>query len=858
MRSKIFPWVWPGLLGLVLGTSVATAGPTAGPATSPGGAKELCPVPDKATCLSKTIQGTYLDSACGKKHKAVCKPFVEEGLEKDRKFATAPKAKMLRAKGSNIPKDLREGKRIAYRAPKPGKLVHKPGTHSLARTKLTSPPPAVPVTVETAKKAHRNPAWDANGQKITSCAEYAYERHYDWSRFTDAAAACKGDENCVIDVAMLPATPGIADRKLKRRDGKNLAHQIIDFSGIALPKNVFYAAAAKFLYSGGPEGVPKTPELEQLKADLEKGWKYYGLCALGGPCKGVVKVGSRWGFHKQLHDANRDLSPAEFQEYKRRRDQLAHLLHAYDNASAPKMKLPAQAAAWVSPLEEMAQPIDQLNQLRIDSEKWSVPQTQKQGALDRDEIDAAPPVSVLGMAPTVKKASKAPLAKKSPAFPKDPCHKSNFEMPKGLPQIAPLACKIGHLIRAEYKRKLDGQKSCLDMDSKDCDWSPDMFLDDFVGGLPYLNAQQADEEECLAWTGDSLGSGGQPNIKAVEDLIKKNKAAVAEALEKLKSYDQGSTPVDPSTPGSPMVRKFGTDLGEAEAYGDKGMFAAGYDYALGWGIQPSALDTDKNDRVCQLGGWARGGFGVDAWLVGSEYEIIDGLASGVINGSLANDHAGPIANIGNKKGHVHAHLRVLGENVLDPPVDVPFSLHHTFSPESWQNSIDLPPGYKPSFTIMAGPVPISGAVWAEFFYGASFQFEADMNGTCDADNINFVGRAIFTPEMGVNGRAQVGIGIAGLLSAGIRGALNLVTIGVPVTNELKFMLMKVGDTLQPALRFSTKIGLSLGTLSGWLSLYIEFLIFEEEFELIRWSGLSTTIDLMPPTEVELPMSGMKL
>ena len=116
----------------------------------------------------------------------------------------------------------------------------------------------------------------------------------------------------------------------------------------------------------------------------------------------------------------------------------------------------------------------------------------------------------------------------------------------------------------------------------------------------------------------------------------------------------------------------------------------------------------------------------------------------------------------------------------------------------------------------------------------------------------------FTPQLGLDGRAQVGVGIAGLLSVGIRGALNLVTVGVPVTNELVTTIKNIEKfDAVPSLAFTTKIGLSLATLSGWLSLYLEFLFIEEEFEILRWNGISTVIDLMPPVTANLRIGGMK-
>ncbi|HWB73757.1 MAG TPA: hypothetical protein VG755_02355 [Nannocystaceae bacterium] len=876
-------WSWPAVLGLALATGVATAGPSAGPATPPGGATDLCPVPDKAMCLSVSpLKGAYLDSACGKKHKAVCKPFIEKGLESDKAFASAPSAKMLRPGETDMPEHVREGKRRAY---KPRTIVATKGTHLPARTGMTSPPPATPPKVDDVKNQYRVPAWFFNGDKVESCAEYAYKRYWDWTRFTDATAACKGDRNCIIDVAMLPAAPGIAERTLVRKDGTKLPPelQIATDENVALPKNLFYSLPTKFL-DFAPSLDPKRKA--EIAAAMGAGKQYYGLCKFGTSCRATVKVGSKWGFHKSLRNANKDLTDAEFQEYDRRKDKLAHLVGQYFALIAELSKPPAAGKkklvkGWVSPLEQFQHPMDRLQALpgqfaaaaakakamQLDEvPSPAAPSSRgQQGAVDVERLRRDPAADDQGASDAVVSLLAAPQAGAAGTpQAKKVCPPIGKVGKPNAGTLMAMQCHIGQALVIEYERKLAGHKSCLDVDDNDCDWSPRMFIEEFVATTPHLAAEAKDEEYCLAWTKNKLGpykKGGvnknaTKNIAAVDEYIAYKQAELAafnkddkQEKAKLQSYALGK--------GAHGL-KFGADLGEAEMYGDKAMFAAGYDYMLGWGVEPAKL---QGEEVCQLGGHARGGFGVDAWLVGNDIEIVDGLGAAAFNGSLnkdgKGDPTGPFGDIGNKKAYAHAHLRVLGVDVFEE-VDKQVELNATIAPEDWINRIDLPPGYKPSFTIMAGPVPISGAVWAEFFYGASFGIEGEVNGACDASKINFIGRGVFTPQLGVDGRAQVGVGIAGLLSVGIRGALNLVTVGVPVTNELVTTMKQIEDfDAVPSLKFTTKIGLSLATLSGWLSLYIEFLFFEEEFEILRWNGISTVIDLLPPVSANLRVGGMK-
>src|SRR5690349_16926769 len=97
------------LLALGLGIGAAVAAPTTAP---PGGAEPTasCPTPNKSKCLTKG----YLDSYCGQKHKAVCKPYVTDALKKHYEDSDAPKIKMLRPGRSQIPADVKQGKYEAY------------------------------------------------------------------------------------------------------------------------------------------------------------------------------------------------------------------------------------------------------------------------------------------------------------------------------------------------------------------------------------------------------------------------------------------------------------------------------------------------------------------------------------------------------------------------------------------------------------------------------------------------------------------------------------------------------------------------------------------------------------------------
>jgi hypothetical protein len=161
---------------------------------------------------------------------------------------------------------------------------------------------------------------------------------------------------------------------------------------------------------------------------------------------------------------------------------------------------------------------------------------------------------------------------------------------------------------------------------------------------------------------------------------------------------------------------------------------------------------------------------------------------------------------------------------------------------------------------MAGPVPITGAVWGEFAYGARLGVAPRASApTCDLNRMEFEAVTTFTPQLGLNGLAQVGVGISGLLSAGVRGMVNLVTVGVPLELSFGTSAERKGGTIQTELGFDLDVQLALATLSGWIAVYVEALFLEQEFVLFRWNGVGPeSISLLgAPLGVKLPLFVME-
>jgi hypothetical protein len=829
-------------------------------------ATEVCATPTKAQCKD----GKYLLSDCGQQHLTDCKATILAQAKADPARAKAPKSKMLKVGGSDIPGDLKDSVvRRSYTKPKKGKSIEVAGKNVLARSGLTKAP-GLALSYDAAANAHRNPEWDTNGEEIHSCQEYAYEELYDGMQYIDAVAACAGDYACEFRIAYLEQTPGIARRTLKRKDGKKLYTQISVDKVNSFPKNDMFTTMGNIAYAVDvvadgtkqPDGTytfTRTKEQDQLAKALSEGAKFYSYGCTSN-C-GKRKFKDEWGFHEKMNERNQ-LTDAEFAEYESRKAEFRELydawaasagegLHKLEKGVEKTNKMPALKKVMpidmvsADPMERIDTMTNRVNELGLQSVKARGALKNLPNVAGQPAMGAMAAVGVLA-APVAKRPT---VAKKQPSITVSRCSPLHWTQRSIDPNIADLAgggpasCRLADFLKAELARKAKGQKSCLDLSDDDCDWSPTTFHGRFVASFPYGDQLQGYEEDCTQWTGGTIDitaatSGKGSELVKAEKYIDKMQELVGDALEVVGGYHEGDTSVEGKN-----LWKLGRDYGDSEVHGDKDWFAAGYDYDLGWHIQP--LDLAGDQRICDFTGSAHGSFGADAWLIGSDKSVIDGSLYMTSNASNSG------------KSTMSAKLEVLGDQLFYVP-EATFTKAWTPKEEA-DSSVQIPSGWKPTFEFMAGPVPITGSVWGSLMYGATASADAKLASTtskCDADSIKFMVDGTVAPFFMVSGYAEVGVGVAGIASAGIRGMLNLVTVSLPFDAKLEAKTMSVMGNNQASVAFDASLSLLLSTLSGKISLYIEFLFASEEWELFSWSGLTDEIDLIDPAiHTELPAVG---
>lgn len=826
------PTIIVALAAVALGV-VAPA--VAAPTTPPIDPKKVCPLPGPELCAS-----TPTDSVCGKLHLEHCKALLGDTWKNNPARAGAEVRPMLRPNVEpDMPQNLRsDGRFYPY---KPTKALVRGDVRSLS----VMSPLIRAVSLKTAQKAkvgHRNPAWQADGSQVSSCEEWAYESIYDWGRFLDSAALCDGDASCVMDLAVMKATPGIVGRTLNRSDGVPLDPQLT-LARTAAPKNVMYSVAADWVYVDGKGKLAQTPELKAMEADLKKGHAYraFGGCTTVD-CKGAAEVyASEWDWHLKMREKLAKYSFEEREEFARRRAEFERLYAAWARAAGEELRKLAAATnqtprkkPWLDPGERMPwevllDPLERIGAVQR-FERATAAASPSRGRVNPPVLRAIPsPAPDWGLG-FVAPAPTLPLPKKDPLG-KEPLvlECGNAVGPAHL-KMGVLSCKLASFMREEWRRKQRGQLSCLDPANDACDWSPEMFRDRVMAlGEVYLNQQQERQDFCKR-----VLHGGPLTKQAVGAVQASLDALVGEvekARKALKSYTL------PKLPDSKGLR-FGADSGDADTWGDKSLFAAGYNYHFGWRVEPNEVSAvDK--RPCSLEGDTHNSVGLEAHVFKRRLE----LASAALDASANVDRS--------KKITLSASTRVLGVDLF--PAVKEDNITQLFETESPPLTKDTP---RASYTFMAGPVPIALAGWGQMSLGYRVDTRGDY-GACDPDKPRFALVSTFSPEAAADAVAQVGVGISGVASVGVRGALNLIRLGFPLTARFEVAMEKMNQLVTPTLKFDAGLAMTLATLAGRAALYIEFLLFEDEWEIFSWPGVGPhRIELMTLFDVKLPLTGM--
>ena len=920
------PLVYTTLLagaGLLLSAESASAGPAARPPRSAPAAKTTtaaprasavaptastgsCAAPTPAQCLSSA----YLGTACGRARFEDCKDAVVDALKQ--RGASLPKTTILRPNHTQIPADLR----TAGRTPGPSDAASDEAMVLYPGGKFPQVGANGPVSPNVAAKSVRNPAWEANGQKVQSCTEYGYEQIYDVGRFIDAAAACRGDGECVFQVAYRSQTPGIAKRTLRRKDGKPIPEQLAMPTG-HFPKNELFALSHFFsgnlsvkdlLYAaGGDEAkvlgdITPIPALEQA---LATGLLYYEIGGCSKACGNANRsFATAWDWHQKLHHLTRNVREAEHAEYLRRFARFRELVHLWEGSVHDEMaRIDSFSAShaiqlpWdlvskgyfdrINVIKELGPRIQSFrtgfakrhgnmkSKAHLPLQQIVAPQAPAQGkqirgALPSGVLAAPLPTSSMGPAPVGKPAAtKLPGASAPVAKPKA---KSSVVAPN-----AAQSAQVGSSALANWAQQLGS------MD-------------------PYLtNEERAEMQACGKARGPEFAFGGPISCQIGVFLRHewKRKEAGQKSCLDLSHADCDWRPAlfeqEVLTQVPLLDKQFeheqycvdytsaGVFAPEANNLGAAENILASNKAAIetAWReLEPYHAGTTQNG--VKLRGHAgqregagnkklfRAEFGYGAgWSVESRKKNAQGevcqLGGGIdaesdftvwiLDKSVEVFGANFAAEVGKPSSdtfRLKGWLELLGKTVVGSKQWT----HSSLAGNAPMLTRQVPPGLKPSVTVTVGPVPVTMSAWGDLTSGLFQSAQGSAPAACDPKSTGFRVEGTFAPYLSASARAQAGVGVPGA-SVGVRATLNLLTLSLPTRVGLTTTVQPNQNQSVPTVVFDTDLRLELSTLSGWISLYFEILFVSEEIVLGRWNGLSASIPLVPRLETSIPVFALR-
>jgi hypothetical protein len=182
-----------------------------------------------------------------------------------------------------------------------------------------------------------------------------------------------------------------------------------------------------------------------------------------------------------------------------------------------------------------------------------------------------------------------------------------------------------------------------------------------------------------------------------------------------------------------------------------------------------------------------------------------------VSGQLARSASGDTVHAATLSREVE----IMGSAVSVPPI----SANSTAS-EDWTRTF-----FRRSETFMVGPVPLT--------------VEGSIDGTVGLEHIAAAPAGDFsvdlqlTPFAGLDADVALGVGIRGVLAAGVSGHLNLIDVEVPTSASIDQAIhIPTGRTLDWALESDVEVT----TLSGSISLWAEVLWARYSRRIANWTG----------------------
>ncbi|RYZ44170.1 MAG: hypothetical protein EOO71_00425 [Myxococcaceae bacterium] len=778
-------------LGLVLSGLPATAF-AASPIPTLPPAPVLCQgyVATLADCQNPvTLCAKMVRSLAKTDPNAACNRLIQDAAEDSaagmsRRTVVVPRT--LKANGQTVEPDA-VTKSVAFEKDDPN-TREMSGLSSFYLGSVNRARAYFPATTLYASKLKNNRAqqrngWNTSGNVINSCAEYVFEKYYDYSVFEDAISSAGSDHRAIYNVAYALAplggstptsaigTRGMSNAQQRGKDGTLITPAITFPSGA--PKNQFFTVPPPVqgrvtVGAGSIDKASVIPgvlggaiiTLKNLSRPLNLSGTVLDTARLNTLAQGASYYNESWTWHRSMSQRNAGVLDEELYALEQLQTDFAGLLR--------------QRAELVTSIRE-----------EISHQYRPLPGTLQAGAAQQGASLSDEPENPL------------------------------------IPLFYTLASLDGAIDAALVQAQARG---CLTFQTGSapapCDWSPKRFVQR-VMDLYQVPREQA-FQKCSDYTNDDFAPlksralvQGSVNYPAQDYTTQPSRLETY--FTRRDQYLQAlSSTVGPLLDRNTAEPRLKWESGDSYSLGDE-TFGATADYHVSVAVNNVALSN------CSLSPEASGHFAATGRAFDESVSLI--TADAVVTSARADIDMDVLDNTVSLLD-VHQNL-VAGE----------FNLV-SGSKEKQGTLVDV----STTFVIVVVPVTLGAKVAGVVGLNYSLGGEHSITGApqCAVTNLSVAGR--LEPYARVDGELYAGVDLF-VIEAGIKGRLQLVHASVPLQADAR--LLSSGTRLD--LKLAGRADLKFTFLAGSISAYLEVGIWplEEEFEetLVSWDGIHDDVKL---------------
>jgi hypothetical protein len=709
----------------------------------------------------------------------------------------------------------------------------------------------------------QHPDWGTAGRQIQSCAEFTYDRHWDYDRFNDAAHALGGDDWSIYQLAMStdPSLPGLDGRTLMQHGtGKTLDKQLGDSPFWRIEthwKNGFFATQ-------GPQQY-MLKEVYPASGGLPPDFPPDLVTALATPPRYDLPIGGEWAWHKTM--AGSQWSETGYPAYSPINYTLANQRTAHLAQLIDQIRLAGMAEAMAD--YRVMYPTDPCPvKTKSGTCAMAVLNAYGTGALpvaggfNWGKYNLPNPVASGFYTPSADVTDGTWLSTYTASHP-GATNAANYVWGTEYDEASRVndVAKIGaRANRAKYEYLLaelmteewnSAGHGCFNPNSTLCDWSPHLFARSYMDY--FKDDEAADFRACVQSTGDDFAAvryddaaecGGQKrqdywfppgwglqrdytwnadDVRTFTWFYSQRDALWANYAQQEATMAQSiaSMPVDVAQGG------FAATASDGGSFGDPATFSASFQYSASWNLLNNGTVTRGDvQTICALKGSLTSSFSATGGGLGKS-----GIS--ILSGTYTASNDGTTASVGGS-------MVVLGKPIFNGDLSAPVSESAPFTlvePIDSTPIANLP--LADQWFLIGGVVPVH----LQAFVAASASVTASASGSAGPCNttdpnpvVDFHLNGQMTPSVRADLVAQAAVD-AGVADAGVRVTLELVSLGMPYTTNID---VGYSASSNRTVTFSHGLGLDVDELAGDVELFadINYLIgsWHGSKSVFSWDG----------------------